>query len=977
MRSVALLVVGLARLHHAPPPADPLRATAAAALAAVEGDTVDQVRRRFQAQLPGSTDGAAQLGLAYLALYTYAYRDADARFQALKDGTPPGGAAAYAALGLAQSALGRWQITRADTLVGLAIAAAHVAGTSHLEAEALLMQALITARLRGPGDAWPALARADSLLLGTGEVLLRSRATCVRAQLTATRDLASALALALEGARVARAAGNLRYEGHCLFVAGGAIGNEGNADSSVALFERAAEQQRRAHDRAGLAATLQWHGYALLDLGSYGESRTLLTAALAEGEAAGNSSPVAWGHLILASLDLATGEFEGVATHVAAAESLFIRMGDAQGIMALAGIEVQRARVVGDSASARAAATRFAEGAVRFGWHWPVFAQRDLAFVAMDAGEWGAARSHLDSAVVLARKLGAASLVLAVRQDQAVQELRAGNIRAARAMLERVIAQIPLEEASYRHYSQTQLALAELRLGELDRATATARRAADEVDRWRASLDDRRLRQTAFDLRRFEEPSFAVADVVTGLAAAGRTDVAFDLAERRRARHLLDRLVLAEGMAAVPADVPRASATVLGYREIAQAIPDDSTVIVEFVRGGSRSATTVFVVSRGRLGAVVLPPALELGRRVRRFIGLLEAGAGADSLARSLGEELMAPVLGAIPTATTRLVIVPDLELHGLPFEALRTGDGVLLARFSISYAPSASVIARLWQRHRTAGAATMLAFGDPRFAEEVEPGSEAQVFRTAFDRSGGLPRLRASAREAREVARYADRADVRLRGDASEAGLKQASLREFRVVHLATHALVDDRSPVRSALALAAGDGEDGFVSSAEIAALGLAADLLVLSGCRTARGLVTGGEGVDGLAAPAMEAGARAVLASGWLVGDERTADFMERFYGHVAGGQPLGDALRTTKLELVRAGVPAGAWASFTLLGDPHTRIALRAPAPGVPWALLSPLLLVALAVLAYGALMVIRRGRDATSPPSGNKATTTHR
>ncbi len=116
--------------------------------------------------------------------------------------------------------------------------------------------------------------------------------------------------------------------------------------------------------------------------------------------------------------------------------------------------------LLGTRAAARAAAARFADGAGRFGWHWPVFAQRELAFVAMDAGEWGAARNHLDTALVLARKLGAACLALAVRQDQAVLALRAGNIEAARAMLERVIPQIPLEEASYRHYSQTQLALA-------------------------------------------------------------------------------------------------------------------------------------------------------------------------------------------------------------------------------------------------------------------------------------------------------------------------------------------------------------------------------------------------------------------------------------------------------------------------------------------------------------------------------------
>jgi hypothetical protein len=644
--------------------------------------------------------------------------------------------------------------------------------------------------------------------------------------------------------------------------------------------------------------------------------------------------------------------------------------------MALANVEVQRARLVGDTAAARSAATRFAEGATRFGWHWPVFAQRELAFVAMDAGEWATARSHLDSALVHARKLGATGIELSVVQDQGVLALREGNARAARAILERVASQIPPDQAPYRHYTLTQLAVAQLRLGEIDHASATALGAADELDRWRAGLDDRRLRQTAFDLRRFEDPSFAVADVITGLAGAGRTDVAFDLAERRRARYLLDRMVLAAAMAGTPTDAPRTAAALLDSRNISQSIPDDSTVILEFVRGGAGSSTTVFVVSHGPLRAVVLAPTPELGRRVRRFTGLLETGAGADSLARSLGDELVVPVLAAIPPGTTRLVIVPDLELHGLPFEALRIGADVLLARYSVSYAPSASVIARLWQRQRIPGAATLLAFGDPRFVEEVEPGSAAQVFRSAFDRAGGLPRLRASAREARTVARYADRADVRLRDEASEAALKQAPLAQFRVVHLATHALVDDRSPGRSALALAAGHGEDGFVSPSEIAGLGLTADLLVLSGCRTARGMVAGGEGVEGLATPAMEAGARAVLASVWLVGDEQTAAFMEQFYGHLAAGLPLGEALRAAKLELMREGVPAGGWASFTLLGDPHTRIALHQPAPRFPWARVVSAL-VTLAALAYGAVIVRRRGGDATSTPSGSRATTTQR
>ena len=369
------------------------------------------------------------------------------------------------------------------------------------------------------------------------------------------------------------------------------------------------------------------------------ESRALLNEALAEGTASGIHRR--WlGHMILANLGLATGEYDGVATHVARAESLFMQMGDANGAVALAAIEVQRARVVGD----RAAAAR-----QPFGLRTVPGGMAGTGRCS-PSGNWhswkwtpgrGPRRGRTSTPSVLARKLGAASLALAVQQDQGVVALRSGDARAARTMLQRVASQIPMEEAAYRHYTLTELALAELQLGETASASATAVRAADEVHRWRAGLDDRRLRQTSFDLRRFEDPSFAVANVVTGLAAAGRADVAFNLAERRRARHLLDRLVLAEGMAVAPADVPRASATVLGYREVARSIPDDSTVIVEFVRGGARAATTVFIVSRDDMRVVVLPPSPELGRRGRRFIGLLEAGAGADSLALSLGNELI------------------------------------------------------------------------------------------------------------------------------------------------------------------------------------------------------------------------------------------------------------------------------------------------------------------------------------------------
>jgi len=288
-----------------------------------------------------------------------------------------------------------------------------------------------------------------------------------------------------------------------------------------------------------------------------------------------------------------------------------------------------------------------------------------------------------------------------------------------------------------------------------------------------------------------------------------------------------------------------------------------------------------------------------------------------------------------------RLIIVPDGPLHYVPWDALRlTDDRMVAERFAVSVAPSAAVVAMLWRRPQSAPpdarAARVLAIGDPKFPErdpagnESAPSAAAESYELSFDATGGLPRLRASAQEARRVARYAAAVDVRLREEASAAFLKTASLRDYRVIHLATHAVVDERSVARTALALAAADGEDGFVGVGDLAALTLAADLVVLSACRTARGKIVEGEGVQGLTAPLLQAGARAVVATGWRIEDRSTVPFVDAFYRNLAGGSSVGDALQAAKLDAIRRGASPREWAAFTLVGDPLVTVPLRLPA-----------------------------------------------
>jgi len=101
------------------------------------------------------------------------------------------------------------------------------------------------------------------------------------------------------------------------------------------------------------------------------------------------------------------------------------------------------------------------------------------------------------------------------------------------------------------------------------------------------------------------------------------------------------------------------------------------------------------------------------------------------------------------------------------------------------------------------------------------------------------------------------------------------------------------------------------------------------VLSACRTAGGVPVTGEGIEGLTAPLLTAGARSVVATQWRIGDRSTIRLVHDFYAGLAKGQPVAEALRSAKLAALHRGAPAGEWAGFTVVGDPWARVALKEP------------------------------------------------
>jgi len=93
-----------------------------------------------------------------------------------------------------------------------------------------------------------------------------------------------------------------------------------------------------------------------------------------------------------------------------------------------------------------------------------------------------------------------------------------------------------------------------------------------------------------------------------------------------------------------------------------------------------------------------------------------------------------------------------------------------------------------------------------------------------------------------------------------------------------------------------------------------------VVLAACRTARGRVLRGEGVQGLAQAFLHAGSQAVLASLWDVDDHQTARLMRGFYRELLRGRPKADALRSAKLAMLRSDPDASPrdWGGFVMIG-----------------------------------------------------------
>ena len=398
----------------------------------------------------------------------------------------------------------------------------------------------------------------------------------------------------------------------------------------------------------------------------------------------------------------------------------------------------------------------------------------------------------------------------------------------------------------------------------------------------------------------------------------------------------------------------------LTLKDIQQQVLDEKTILLEYALGEEKSY--LWVVTQTELKSFELPKRSLVEATARRVYDLLlvsnktQARRPAELALTELGRMILGPAAGLLNKE--RLVIVADGALEYVPFAALPVLSAQqvqtyepLIARHEVVNLPSATVLSVLRReassRQRAPEALAVLADAvfqsdDARVTQgrgkahasvptgaDTQPPTQGDLMRSAGEVGVvNFPRLPFSRREADAIVAKAGqpRTLKALDFTASRETVFKSKLDQYRIIHFATHGLLNSQHPSLSGIVLSLYDEQgrpiDGFVRAHEIYNLKLNAELVVLSACRTALGSEIRGEGLVSLTRGFMYAGTPSVVASVWDVRDEATSELMSRFYERMfKGGKRPAAALREAQVSLWKEKRWAAPyyWAGFVLQGE----------------------------------------------------------
>ncbi|MFE4104942.1 CHAT domain-containing protein [Almyronema epifaneia] len=473
----------------------------------------------------------------------------------------------------------------------------------------------------------------------------------------------------------------------------------------------------------------------------------------------------------------------------------------------------------------------------------------------------------------------------------------------------------------------------------LDEAQATLQQAIEILADLRQNLSD------LYTLSVFDTQVHTYNLLQQVLVAQADYSQALEVAEQGRTRALINLVASQQANAPLPASPAIADMQALA-QQLHSTLVEYSTVpndAFKFQVQGKRRGQTarLFIWVIQPTGAVyfrqlavdTLEQPLESliaqsrshsGRGLRRSIRVEpDTAAETPQGLQALYQVLITPIQDLLPSdPKAQVIFIPHETLFWVPFAALQTPDQTyLIDHHTLSIAPS---IQLLGLTHSASPAPALsardraLVVGNPTMPSlALSPGEPPQP----------LPPLPGAEQEALTIAQLFQ---TRLfRGAAATETAIAAQMPHARLIHLATHGLLDLDLPssgelaqlhIPGAIALAPTAEADGWLTATEIASLDLSADLVVLSACDTGLGEITG-DGILGLSRSLLGAGAKSTVVSLWAVPDTPTAELMTTFYQALLTGQGKAQALRQALLKTKAHYPNPSDWAAFILIGHPN--------------------------------------------------------
>lgn len=871
------------------------------------------------------------------------------------------------------------------TLLGTALGEAHHAAVDQLLAEA---ERLSSPQIRRAQSALPLFRQAITLARESGNPALEARAWSglgsALVNLHRTEEARQALTTALG---LAQRSGTVAYETSCLLALANLAQERGDFDEQLRYAQMAIELGARARYLPGrlrglnfYCASLRRHGLTdeavrmgrqmLAELDAAIRSGADLPAALSFqipynlGKALADSGETTDGMALLERAREAAerhGLLAGIWHCLHDAAEIYAHQGDVEAAARFYGRALEIARRI-DSRDPEAETLRgLGEVAESHGdldsamqhyrtalevWgRTAIDAEIPETLTALSRVQWragrrGDAQRSLRQAILLAEQAQLFSTLVLASLEMGRQQADQGALQSARAEYQRALEiargnglRILIPQA------WTGIATVERKLGNHSRALEAYRTAADATDQIRARIPSQHQRIL------FVAKTHALySGWMDLLLEMQHIEQAFLVLERERNRNLIDALnevepapsardrirTLESRIASIQAGLatPELSASArrslldqledterkldLERPERVSAQPPFSLTDMQralhpdelFVTYSQRPEAVVsFALTRDslRYDLVVLP---ELDSRVAMFNhALAESDEGVALRAgTSLADSLIRPL--GIAGGTSRLVVSPSGDLAALPFAALPdplTGRP-LMQSLEVAYTPSLFSLAL--QRSR--------------------PGAPLPLDVMAVAPLEALPESIAEIRRISRLARTG--ADLLVDRDATETAIRMRPLDRYKVLHIASHAILDPQYPSRSAIELArGGPRDDGKLQVREIYRLRLSEQLVVLSACATAYGRSSAAEGMQSLARAFTHAGARTVVGTLWKVEDRAAARLIEQMYEHLAAGRDVSSSLRAAQLAVSgeRPYATAAHWAPWVVSGDPaHT-------------------------------------------------------